>query len=68
MSYSFKYKGVTYELTEKWLTEEEDYSQGKYDIREFQLLQYNHFIEVQDWAGLDNRMFLPLQDGLIVKI
>lgn len=68
MSYSFQYKGVTYELTEKWLTEEEDYSQGKYNIREFQLLQFQTFIEMQDWVGLDNRMFLPLQDELIIKI
>ena len=66
--YSFTYKGATYQLTEKWLTKEEDYSQGKYDIRELQLQQFNAFIEEHDWPGLENRMFLPLQDGLIIKI
>lgn len=68
MEYQFTYRGLTYQLTDKWLTDEEDYSQGDYDIREFQLLQFNTFIKDRDWVGLENRMFLPLQDGLIVKV
>lgn len=66
--YQFKYKGLTYQITDKWLSEEEDYSEGLYDMREFQLLQFNYFIEQQDWQGLENRMFLQLQNNLITRI
>ena len=66
--HQFKYKGLTYQLTDKWLSEEQDYSGGLYDMREFQLLQFNYFIEQHDWQGLENRMFLQLQNNLKIKI
>jgi hypothetical protein len=65
--YSFKYKGHEYELTEKWLSPEEDYLLPGDDIRAFQLMQFNHLIKTQDWSALDNRLHLPLLDGLIIK-
>jgi hypothetical protein len=30
-------------------------------------MQFNHLIKTQDWSALDNRLHLPLIDGLIQK-
>jgi hypothetical protein len=30
-------------------------------------MQFNHLIKTQDWSALDNRLHLPLIDGLISK-
>ena len=63
--HSFKYKGQNYHLTDKWLTPYEDYSQGLYNMKDFQFEQYEYLIEIQDFLTLDNRLYRALQEQLI---
>jgi hypothetical protein len=48
--FTFKFKGKTYQLTDKW--EETCVN----DSKAFQMLQFNHLLKVKDYETMKNRV------------
>ena len=61
-SVSFKFKGKTYEFTDKW--EETCLN----DSKQFQMFQFNHLIEIKDFVTLENRIINQLKFGYLKQI
>jgi hypothetical protein len=61
-SVAFKFKGKTYEFTDKW--EETCLN----DSKQFQLEQFNYLIEVKDFTTLENRIINQIKFGYLKLI
>ena len=61
-SYTIKFKGKTYQLTDKW--EETCIN----DSKEFQLEQFDYLIKTKDFTTLENRIINQLKFGYLKQI
>jgi hypothetical protein len=61
-SYTFKFKNITYKLTDKW--EETCLN----DSKQFQLEQFEHLIKTHDYVTVQNRINNQLKFGYLQKI
>ena len=66
--YIFKFKNITYQLTDYW----EDTDRYQFDTlqeaKDFQIMQFRYLIEVSDFVTMENRLRNQIMRGYVKEL
>lgn len=66
--YTFKFKNITYQLTDHW----EDTDSYQFDTlqeaKDFQIMQFRYLIEVSDFVTMENRLRNQIMRGYVKEL